>query len=149
MELTCRFYEQKSPNIGDVVMVRIHSFPATGAYVHLLEYNNMEGFVQLRELFPLKSPWTKTDCKGKRGQIEPMKIITNNYKGKRPSSQPQRLSRKCMSPDDRERCTEAYCKAKAVDSVLRRVASTLQYKSNEEFEALYSKTAWCPMSKSI
>ena len=43
MELTCRFYEQKSPNIGDVVMVRIHSFPATGAYVHLLEYNNMEG----------------------------------------------------------------------------------------------------------
>ena len=43
MELTCRFYEQKSPNIGDVVMVRIHSFPATGPYVHLLEYNNMEG----------------------------------------------------------------------------------------------------------
>ena len=52
------------------------------------------------------------------------------------------LSKKRMTPDERERCAEIYSRGKAVNSILRRVASVLDYKSNGELEALYSKTAW-------
>ena len=43
MVLTCRFYEQKFPEMEDVVMVNVRSIADMGAYVHLLEYNNIEG----------------------------------------------------------------------------------------------------------
>ena len=50
MALTCRFYEQKFPEIEDVVMVNVRSIADMGAYVHLLEYNNIEGkFSQFSE----------------------------------------------------------------------------------------------------
>ena len=37
MVLSCRFYEQKFPEIDDVVMVNVSSIADMGAYVHLLE----------------------------------------------------------------------------------------------------------------
>ena len=43
MVLSCRFYEQKFPEMEDVVMVNVQSIAEMGAYVHLLEYNNIEG----------------------------------------------------------------------------------------------------------
>ena len=43
MVISCRFYEQKFPEIEDVVMVNVRSIADMGAYVHLLEYNNIEG----------------------------------------------------------------------------------------------------------
>ena len=43
MALTCRYYENKYPEIDDVVMVNVRSIADMGAYVHLLEYNNIEG----------------------------------------------------------------------------------------------------------
>ena len=43
MVLTCRFYEQRYPTLEDVVMVNVRSIADMGAYVHLLEYNNIEG----------------------------------------------------------------------------------------------------------
>ena len=50
MVLTCRFYEQRFPEIDDVVMVNVRSIADMGAYVHLLEYNNIEGMILLSEL---------------------------------------------------------------------------------------------------
>merc|ERR1711894_561748 len=46
------------------------------------------------------------------------------------------------SSEDVERCTEVFSKAKAVNSILRHVATILQYKSSDELEELYKKTAW-------
>ena len=43
MVLTCRFYEQRYPTLEDTVMVNVRSIADMGAYVHLLEYNNIEG----------------------------------------------------------------------------------------------------------
>ena len=50
MVISCRFYEQKYPEIDDVVMVNVRSIADMGAYVHLLEYNNIEGMILLSEL---------------------------------------------------------------------------------------------------
>jgi len=52
------------------------------------------------------------------------------------------LSKRRVSPEDIERCTEVFSKAKAVNSILRHVAAILGYKSSDELEELYKKTAW-------
>ena len=50
MSLLCRYYAPKYPEIDDVVMVKVRSIAEMGAYVHLLEYNNIEGMILLSEL---------------------------------------------------------------------------------------------------
>lgn len=50
MVLSCRFYKEKYPEVDDVVMVNVRSIAEMGAYVHLLEYNNIEGMILLSEL---------------------------------------------------------------------------------------------------
>merc|ERR1719481_988356 len=52
------------------------------------------------------------------------------------------LSKRRVSKEDIERCTEKYSKAKAVNSIVRHVAEILGIKTNEELEDLYRKTAW-------
>ena len=50
MPLSCRYYEHRFPEIEDVVMVTVRSIADMGAYVELLEYNNIEGMILLSEL---------------------------------------------------------------------------------------------------
>ena len=40
-------YEQKFPEIDVMMMVNVRSIAEMGAYVHLLEYNNIEGMILL------------------------------------------------------------------------------------------------------
>lgn len=47
-----------------------------------------------------------------------------------------------MSPEDVEKCTERFAKAKAVNSILRHVAELLHYENDEQLDELYRKTAW-------
>lgn len=46
----CRFYEGRFPEVDDLVMVKVNRIADLGAYVSLLEYNNMEGMILLSEL---------------------------------------------------------------------------------------------------
>lgn len=52
------------------------------------------------------------------------------------------LSKRRVSPEDVEKCTERFSKSKAVNSILRHVAELLKYENNEQLEELYQKTAW-------
>lgn len=52
------------------------------------------------------------------------------------------LSKRRVSPEDVEKCTERYAKAKAVNSILRHVADILNFETSEQLEELYQKTAW-------
>ena len=40
-------YEQRFPEVEDVVIVQVRSIADMGAYVSLLEYNNIEGLLSL------------------------------------------------------------------------------------------------------
>lgn len=46
----CRFYEGRFPEVDDLVMVKVNRIADLGAYVSLLEYNNMEGMILLSEV---------------------------------------------------------------------------------------------------
>merc|ERR1712038_996448 len=135
MALTCRYYENRYPEIDDVVMVNVRSIADMGAYVHLLEYNNIEGMILLSELSRRRI--RSINKLIRVGKTEPVVVIrVDEDKGYID------LSKRRVTPEDIERCTEVYSKAKAVNSILRHVASILDFKSNEELEDLYTKTAW-------
>jgi len=141
MVLTCRFYEQRFPEIDDVVMVNVRSIADMGAYVHLLEYNNIEGMILLSELSRRRI--RSINKLIRVGRTEPVVVIrVDKDKGYID------LSKRRVSKEDIERCTEKYSKAKAVNSIVRHVAEILGFKNNDELEELYKKTAWYFESKS-
>lgn len=43
-------YEGKFPEVDDLVKVKVRQIAEMGAYVNLLEYNNIEGMILLSEL---------------------------------------------------------------------------------------------------
>ena len=48
--LDCRFYEKRFPEVDDIVMAQIYDVQEMmGAYVHLLEYNNISGLIMSTE----------------------------------------------------------------------------------------------------
>lgn len=131
----CRFYEKKFPEIDDVVVVNVRSIADMGAYVHLLEYNNIEGMILLSELSRRRI--RSINKLIRVGRTEPVVVIrVDKDKGYID------LSKRRVSKEDIEKCTEKYSKAKAVNSIVRHVAEILGFKSNEELEDLYRKTAW-------
>ncbi|KAG0008719.1 eukaryotic translation initiation factor 2 subunit alpha [Entomortierella chlamydospora] len=48
--LQCRMYANKFPEVDDLVMVNVRQIAEMGAYVQLLEYDNIEGMILLSEL---------------------------------------------------------------------------------------------------
>jgi len=135
MALRGRFYEQKYPEIDEVVMVNVRSIADMGAYVHLLEYNNIEGMILLSELSRRRI--RSINKLIRVGRTEPVVVIrVDKDKGYID------LSKRRVSKEDIERCTEKYSKAKAVNSIVRHVAQILGYTTDEQLEDLYQKTAW-------
>lgn len=52
------------------------------------------------------------------------------------------MSKRRVYTKDVIQCEDRYAKAKSINSILRHVAEQLGYKTNEELEELYQKTAW-------
>ncbi|XP_004525045.1 eukaryotic translation initiation factor 2 subunit 1 [Ceratitis capitata] len=135
MALTSRFYSEKYPEVEDVVMVNVLSIAEMGAYVHLLEYNNIEGMILLSELSRRRI--RSINKLIRVGKTEPVVVIrVDKEKGYID------LSKRRVSAEDVEKCSERFAKAKAVNSLLRHVADILEYDSSEKLEELYLKTAW-------
>lgn len=134
MVLSCRFYKEKYPEVEDVVMVNVRSIAEMGAYVYLLEYNNIEGMILLSELSRRRI--RSINKLIRVGKTEPVVVIrVDKMKGYID------LSKRRVSPEDVEKCTERFAKAKAVNSILRHVADMMKF-TNEQLEELYEKTAW-------
>jgi len=135
MVLASHFYKEKYPEIDDVVMVNVFSIAEMGAYVHLLEYNNIEGMILLSELSRRRI--RSINKLIRVGKTEPVVVIrVDKEKGYID------LSKRRVSAEDVEKCTERFAKAKAVNSILRHVAEILEFSSDAQLEELYQKTAW-------
>lgn len=115
-------------------MVNVRSIAEMGAYVYLLEYNNIEGMILLSELSRRRI--RSINKLIRVGKTEPVVVIrVDKFKGYID------LSKRRVSPEDVEKCTERFAKAKAVNSILRHVADMMKF-TNEQLEELYEKTAW-------
>ncbi|KAF3428725.1 hypothetical protein E2986_09733 [Frieseomelitta varia] len=121
MVLSCRFYKEKYPEVEDVVMVNVRMI--------LLSELSRRRIRSINKLIRV-------------GKTEPVVVIrVDKEKGEAYKSYID-LSKRRVSAEDVEKCTERYAKAKAVNSILRHVAELLHYDSDDQLEELYQKTAW-------
>lgn len=131
VDLNCRFYENQYPEVGELVMVKIMSAEEMGAYVTLLEYNNIEGMIPMSELSNRR---VRSYVKLIRvGRIEVATVLrVDTDKGYID------LSKKRVSAEEISQCEDRFNKAKTVHSILRHVASL----AGMDLEKLYMLVGW-------
>lgn len=131
----CRFYENKFPEVDDIVMVNVQQIAEMGAYVKLLEYDNIEGMILLSELSRRRiRSIQKLIRVGKNDVVVVLRV--DKEKGYID------LSKRRVSSEDIIKCEEKYQKSKTVHSILRFCAEKFQI----SLEELYTKIAW-PLSR--
>ena len=129
--LDCRFYEAKYPEIESLVMVNVRTIADMGAYVSLLEYNNIEGLILLSELSRRRIRSINKLIRVGRNEVA-MVLRVDKDKGNID------LSKRRVSPEDVAACEDKFNKAKAVHGVLRHLAERRKFHLTE----LYERIAW-------
>ncbi|KAL8445431.1 hypothetical protein Emag_005117 [Eimeria magna] len=126
-----RFYERKFPNPEELVMVKVQRIAEMGAYVSLLEYNNMEGMILMSELS--KRRFRSVTKLVKVGRLEAVMVLrVDAVKGYID------LSKSRVSPEDIVKCEERYSKGKKVHQTVRHVALKHELRVDE----LNAKVIW-------
>ncbi|EJD41994.1 eukaryotic translation initiation factor 2 subunit alpha [Auricularia subglabra TFB-10046 SS5] len=152
-----RYYEQKYPEVDELVMVQVRQIAEMGAYVKLLEYDNIEGMILLSELSRRRIRSIQKLIRVGRNEVVVV-LRVDKEKGYID------LSKRRVSPEDIVKCEERYTKSKTVASIMRHVASkvgggeggehddddkeaaTLAANDEEKLETLYEQIAW-PLAK--
>jgi predicted RNA-binding protein with RPS1 domain len=126
-----RFYEKAFPDLEECVMVNVKHIAEMGAYVQLLEYNNIEGLILLSELSRRRiRSINKLIRVGKHEVV--MVIRVDKEKGYID------LSKRRVSAEDVAKTEERFNKAKAVHSTLRHISN----RKLVPMAALYQRIAW-------
>lgn len=129
--LDCRMYEAKYPEVDTSVMIQVKNIADMGAYVSLLEYNNIEGMILFSELSRRRIRSVSSLIKV--GRIEPVMVLrVDKEKGYID------LSKRRVSEEDIQGCEERYNKSKLVHSIMRHVAETMKL----DLEDLYIHVGW-------
>ncbi|UNI13462.1 hypothetical protein JDV02_000205 [Purpureocillium takamizusanense] len=132
MSLTnCRFYEEKYPEIDSFVMVNVKQIAEMGAYVKLLEYDNIDGMILLSELSRRRIRSIQKLIRVGRNEVVVV-LRVDKEKGYID------LSKRRVSPEDMVKCEERYNKSKTVHLIMRHVAE----KTQTPIETLYETIAW-------
>lgn len=129
--LDCRFYENRYPDIEEIVMVNVRNIADMGAYVSLLEYNNIEGMILLSELSRRRIRSINKLIRVHRNEVV-MVLRVDKDKGYID------LSKRRVSPEDVAKCEDRFNKAKAVHGVLRHLAE----RRSLYLEDLYDRIGW-------
>ncbi|RKP10334.1 putative SUI2-translation initiation factor eIF-2 alpha chain [Thamnocephalis sphaerospora] len=127
----CRFYENRFPEVEDVVMVNVRDIAEMGANVHLLEYDNIDGMILLSELSRRRIRSIQKLIRIGRNEVAVV-LRVDKEKGYID------LSKRRVTPEDIIKCEEKYNKSKAVHSILRYIAE----KQDLVLEDLYKAIAW-------
>ncbi|CAG9334855.1 unnamed protein product [Blepharisma stoltei] len=131
VNLNCRFYRNQFPKIDDIVVVEVQRVENEGAYVSLLEYNNIEGMIPLGELSRKRiRSVTKLTRIGKTEYVTVIRV--DEAKGYLD------LSKKRVAPEEIQECENKFNKSKTVNSILRHVAQT----TKTDIEILYETIGW-------
>ncbi|KAI0915880.1 hypothetical protein AcW1_009287 [Taiwanofungus camphoratus] len=113
-----RYYEQRYPEVDELVMVQVRQIAEMGAYVKLLEYDNIEGMILLSELSRRRIRSIQKLIRVGRNEVVVV-LRVDKEKGYID------LSKRRVSPEDIAKCEERYMKSKTVASIMRHVASKL------------------------
>lgn len=128
---SCRYYENKLPEVDELTVVNVRQIAEMGAYVRLLEYDNTEGMILLSELSRRRIRSIQKLIRVGRNEVVVV-LRVDKEKGYID------LSKRRVSPEDVAKCEERYNKSKAVHSIMRNVAD----KHSIVLETLYEKVGW-------
>jgi translation initiation factor 2 subunit 1 len=140
---TCRFYQDRYPKAGDLVMVQPEKLDELGYYARLLEYNNLVGFQAIEESScrrPTRSmggtmfgsAYSRINMR-RIGRLEVWKVLRVDYeKGFLD------LSKRQVKIEEAVEKEQVFSKAKAVHSILRTVAKD----HSVDVEDLCRKVSW-------
>jgi len=126
-----RYYREKYPEVDDLVMVQVRSIAEMGAYVQLLEYDNIEGMILLSELSRRRIRSIQKLIRVGRNEVVVV-LRVDKEKGYID------LSKRRVSAEDVLKCEERYNKSKTVHSIMRNVGEKLRM----DMEELYEKIVW-------
>jgi len=136
MALSCRFYAERFPEVDDVVMVNVKSIAEMGAYVRLLEYNDIEGMILLSELSRRRIRSINKLIRVNRDE-RVVVIRVDEEKGYID------LSKRRVSAEEAKKCENRYSKAKCVYSIIRHTIELLHKEGNMvKIEDLFERTVW-------
>ncbi|KAI8893413.1 eukaryotic translation initiation factor 2 alpha subunit-domain-containing protein [Globomyces pollinis-pini] len=127
----CRMYEERFPEVETCVMVNVRQITDIGTYVHLLEYNNIEGMILLSELTRRRIRSIQKLVRIGKNEVA---VVMRVDKEKGYID----LSKRRATPEDIAECEERYNKSKAVHSIMRHVADRV----NMDLEELYTLYCW-------
>ncbi|KAM0682377.1 hypothetical protein MDAP_002215 [Mitosporidium daphniae] len=127
----CRMYENKYPEVDDLVMVNVRQIAEMGAYVTLLEYNNIEGMVLLSELSRRRIRSIQKLIRVGRNEVVVV-LRVDKEKGYID------LSKRRVSPEEVQKCEEKFLKSKAVHTIMRNISE----KHSISTESLYEQLGW-------
>ena len=127
----CRMYEAQYPTADDLVIVQVKNVAEMGAYVSLLEYNNIEGMILLSELSRRRIRSINKLIRVGRTEVVVV-LRVDREKGYID------LSKRRVSPEDIAKMEDKYNKSKAVHSIMRHVSET----GHVRLEELYMQFGW-------
>src|ERR1700722_19167135 len=127
----CRMYEAQYPTADDLVIVQVKNVAEMGAYVSLLEYNNIEGMILLSELSRRRIRSINKLIRVGRTEVVVV-LRVDKEKGYID------LSKRRVSPEDIAKMEEKFNKSNAVHSIMRHVSETCHVR----LEELYKQFGW-------
>ena len=126
-----RFYEKEFPDLEDLVMVNVTMIEEMGAYVQLLEYNNIEGMILLSELSRRRIRSINRLLRVGKDEVV-MVIRVDKEKGYID------LSKRRASPEDIVKTEERFTKSKTVHSIIKHMSGKLKV----PMLSLYTRIGW-------
>jgi len=133
--LSVRFYKEVFPDADDAVIATVTEIGEMGAYVKLLEYNNIPGMILLSELSRRR---IRSINKLVRVGRDECAVVVRVDKDKGYID----LSKRRLSEDEKRKCENRYEKAKHVNSIVTYAAELAGITTNEDLEEFMEKTAW-------
>ena len=124
---SCRFYRNEVPAENDLVFVEIFSMEQAGAYVRLIEYDNIHAFLLYSEVSRQRIKSVKKYISV--GKCEMMDVRRVDVKTKSVD-----LSRKSIKPEDRQDAMDRFKKAKKVHAIMRVTAVALKTNALKLYE---------------
>mmetsp|Transcript_2059 Transcript_2059/g.3639 ORF Transcript_2059/g.3639 Transcript_2059/m.3639 type:complete len:304 (-) Transcript_2059:61-972(-) len=131
VNLQCRMYESQFPEPDDVVMVLVKDIQDVGAYVQLIEYNNIQGMIMLSELSR-----RRIRSVNRLLRVDGFEVVVVVRVDKEKGYID--LSKSRVTPEDIVRMEDKWNKARTVHSIMRHVAETV----GVDLEDLYIRVGW-------
>jgi len=135
----CRFYEQEWPEEGEIVVVKVKDETfAGGLYCTLMEYNGIEGYVQIGDFSRLKRRSARPSAM-KKGQLDLAKVGKVDVEKGYIDLNKEQLPREVV-----EEVTIRWNNSRKINSIMKSVAHRVE----TPVEELYRKFLW-PLARDM